>query len=80
LAEGLCKFYAKAAGKRPIQRQQLLVQYKEQANPLLSLHNHTSANMVFVNAILLRGIKTQTKNHIFIFENYGIDLSLLRSK
>jgi hypothetical protein len=27
--------------KTPIQRQQLLVQYKQQANPLLSVHNYT---------------------------------------
>jgi hypothetical protein len=39
LAGGLCKFYANA-GKRPIQRQSLLVQYKQQANPLLSMHIH----------------------------------------
>jgi hypothetical protein len=42
LAEGLCnKFYANTGGKRPIQRQPLLVQYKQQANPHLSLHNYT---------------------------------------
>jgi hypothetical protein len=39
----LCKFYADAGGKQPIQRQPLLVQYKQQANPLLSMnsYNHT---------------------------------------
>jgi hypothetical protein len=36
LAGGLCKFYANAGGKQPIQRQLLLVQYKQQANPLYS--------------------------------------------
>jgi hypothetical protein len=41
LARGLCKFYANAGGKRPIQRQPLLVQYKQQANPLLSMNNYT---------------------------------------
>jgi hypothetical protein len=41
LAGGLCKFYAKAGGKQPIQRYLLLVQYKQQANPLLSMHNYT---------------------------------------
>jgi hypothetical protein len=41
LAGGLYKFYANAGGKRPIQRQPLLVQYKKQANPLLSMHNYT---------------------------------------
>jgi hypothetical protein len=34
-------FYANAGGKRPIQRQPLLVQYKQQANPLLSMNNYT---------------------------------------
>jgi hypothetical protein len=33
LAGGLCKFYANARGQ--IQRQLLLVQYKQQANPFL---------------------------------------------
>jgi hypothetical protein len=37
----LCKFYANAAGKRPIQRQPLLVQYKHQADPLLAMKNYT---------------------------------------
>jgi hypothetical protein len=41
LAGGLCKFYANAGGKRPIERQPLLVQYKQQANPLLSMNNYT---------------------------------------
>jgi hypothetical protein len=31
----------RAGGKRPIQRQPLLVQYKQQANPLLSINNYT---------------------------------------
>jgi hypothetical protein len=34
LAGGLCKLYANAEGKHPIQRQLLLVQYKQQADPL----------------------------------------------
>jgi hypothetical protein len=37
LAGGLHKFYANS---QPIQRQLLLVQYKQQANPLLSIHNY----------------------------------------
>jgi hypothetical protein len=41
LAGGLCKFYANAGGKRSIQRQPLLVQYQQQANPLLSMNNYT---------------------------------------
>ncbi len=41
LAGGLCKFYANAGGTRPTQRKLLLVQYKQQANPLLSLRNYT---------------------------------------
>ncbi len=41
LAGGLCKFYANAGGTQPIQRQLLLVQYKQQANPLQSTQNYT---------------------------------------
>jgi hypothetical protein len=41
LAGGLCKFYAIAGLKLLIQRQPLLEQYKQQANPLLSKHNYT---------------------------------------
>jgi hypothetical protein len=40
LAGGWGKFYGNAGGKRPIQRQPLLVQYKQQANPLLSMHKN----------------------------------------
>ncbi len=38
---GLCKFYANAGGKRPVQRQPLLVECKQQSNPLLSMNNYT---------------------------------------
>jgi hypothetical protein len=41
LAGGLCKFYANAGGKQQIQRQLLLVQYKQQANSSLSVNNYT---------------------------------------
>jgi hypothetical protein len=41
LAKKLCKFYADAGGKQPIQRQPLLVQYKQQANPLLSMNRYS---------------------------------------
>jgi hypothetical protein len=41
LAGVLCKFYANAGGKQQIQRQLLLVQCKQQANPLLSMNNYT---------------------------------------
>jgi hypothetical protein len=41
LAGGLCWFYANAGGKPTIQRQPLLVQYKQQANTLLSMNNFT---------------------------------------
>jgi hypothetical protein len=41
MAGGLCKFYANAGGNQPMQRQLLLVQYKQQANPNLSVHNYT---------------------------------------
>ncbi len=37
VAGGLSKFYAIAREKRPTQRQLLLAQYKQQANPLLSI-------------------------------------------
>jgi hypothetical protein len=40
----ILQIYAKAGtpeGKGPIQRQPLLVQYKQQANPLLSMHSYT---------------------------------------
>jgi hypothetical protein len=40
LAGGLCKIYANAGRKQPIQRQPLLVQNKHQANPLLSMNNY----------------------------------------
>jgi hypothetical protein len=35
------KLYANAGGNRPIQRQLLAVQYKQQANQLLSMNNYT---------------------------------------
>jgi hypothetical protein len=41
LAGELCKFYANAGGKGPIQRQPLLVQYNHKANPLLSMNIYT---------------------------------------
>jgi hypothetical protein len=41
LAGGLCKFYANAGRKQQIHRQPLSVQYKQQANPLLSMHKYT---------------------------------------
>ncbi len=41
LAGGLYKFYANGEGKRLIQRQPLLVQYKQQGNTLLSMNNYT---------------------------------------
>jgi hypothetical protein len=34
-------FFANARGKRPTQRKPFLVQYKQQANPLLSMNNYT---------------------------------------
>jgi hypothetical protein len=39
----IVQIYAHAGGKRPIQRQPILVQYKQhqQANPLLSMDNYT---------------------------------------
>ncbi len=42
-AGGLCKVYANAAeeNKQQIQRQLLLVQYKQEANPLLLMNKYT---------------------------------------
>jgi hypothetical protein len=45
LAGGLCKLYAIAGGKRLIQLQPLLEQYKHQANPLLSMNIYTPLEM-----------------------------------
>jgi hypothetical protein len=36
---GLCKFYANDGGKRPLQRQPLLVQYNQQANQSTFMDN-----------------------------------------
>jgi hypothetical protein len=41
LAGGLRKFYANAGRKLPGKCQPLLVQYKQQTNSLLSMHNYT---------------------------------------
>jgi hypothetical protein len=41
LAEGLCKFYAKAEGNN-YHSANYKIQYKQQANPLLSIHNYTT--------------------------------------
>ncbi len=41
MAGGLCKFYANSVGQQQIQHQLLLVQYKQQANPLLSMNKFT---------------------------------------
>jgi hypothetical protein len=53
----LFKFYANAGGKRPIQRQPLLVKFNQQANPLLSKNNYTPleitvAGMTFLSQAL----------------------------
>jgi hypothetical protein len=47
LARDLCKFYANAGEKQPMQRQLLSVHYKQQVNSLLSMHNY--------NPILISG-------------------------
>jgi hypothetical protein len=41
MAGGMCKFYANAVGQQQIQHQLLLVQYKQQANPILSMKKYT---------------------------------------
>jgi hypothetical protein len=46
LAGGLCKFYANAGGKRPIQRQPFLVQYTHQTNLFLIMNNYTLRHLV----------------------------------
>jgi hypothetical protein len=68
LAGGLCKFYANAEGKRPIQRQPLIVQYKHQANPLLSmLHVLISGNEKNMQLTLLnqRKLELTARNTLF---------------
>jgi hypothetical protein len=50
LAGGLCKFYANAGGKRPIERQPLLVQYKHQAKPLLSMNIYSLLVMTKISS------------------------------
>jgi hypothetical protein len=42
LTGGLCKFYTNAGRKQQIERRLLLVQYKQQANPLLSMNTYTT--------------------------------------
>jgi hypothetical protein len=68
LAGGLFKFYANAGGKQPIQRQLLLVQYRQQANPLLSMNNYTplviSGNDTNKQLTLLAA-----RNTLFAFQN-----------
>jgi hypothetical protein len=60
LAGGFCKFYANA---RPIQRQPLLVHYKQPANPPLSKNNYTSlvdTGNIFITGVIDTGDKLVT--------------------
>jgi hypothetical protein len=61
LAGGLCKLYANAGEKQPIQRQPLLVQYKQQANPLLSMHNYTPLVISGIDKIKQLSLSSQYK-------------------
>ncbi len=77
LAGGLWKFYATAGGNRPTQRQQLLVQYKQQANPFLSMLNYTplviSRNDKNKQLTLLRQCKLAltARNTLFCYKIIG---------
>jgi hypothetical protein len=71
LAGGLCTCFTNEGGKRPIQRQLLLVQYKQQANALLLLKNDTplviSGNDKNMQLTILsqRKLALTTKNNLF---------------
>jgi hypothetical protein len=76
LSGGLCKFFANAGGKQPTQRQLLLVQYKQQANPLLLTHNHTP-HVVSMNdknkqltVIKQRKLALTARNTLFAIQNH----------
>ncbi len=77
LAGWLCKFYARARGKLPIQRQPLLVQYKQQVNQLFSMHNYTplviSGNDKNKQKTLqsLRKLALTARNTLFEFKIIG---------
>ncbi len=45
----IVKFYANPGGNPPIQRQPLLVQYKQQANQFLSMHNYYTPLLISGN-------------------------------
>jgi hypothetical protein len=70
------QIYANTGGKRPIQRQPLLMQYKQQTNPLLPMYNYTplviSRNDKNKQLTLLsqRKISLTTKNIIFALLNH----------
>jgi hypothetical protein len=61
LAGGLCKCFANAGGKLPIQRQLLFVQYKHQANPLLSNNNYTPLVIGWNNKKMQLTLLSQSK-------------------
>jgi hypothetical protein len=61
LAGGLCKFNANTGGKHPIQHQPLLVQYKHQANPLLSMHNYTPLVIIWSDKNMKLTLLSQCK-------------------
>jgi hypothetical protein len=67
----LLLIYANARGKQPIQYQPFLVQYKQQVNPLLSMHNRTplviSRNYKYKQLTLLsqRKVAFTARNTLF---------------
>jgi hypothetical protein len=75
VAGGLCKFYANAGRKRPIQRQPLLVQYQHQDDRILSMNNYTlviSENDKNKQLTLLsqRKVALTAKNTLYALENH----------
>ncbi len=76
LTGGLCKFYANAERKQPIQRQLLLVQYRQQANPLVSIHNYTPL-VISRNdkkAANIHNCVQQSEQHRYLLELYAAGL------
>jgi hypothetical protein len=73
LARGLCKYFANAGGKQLIQCQLLVAQYKQQANPLLSMLNYTllviSRNDKNKQLTIIKPTQTSFNHEKFTFGN-----------
>jgi hypothetical protein len=74
--ENCANFTPTDGGKRPIQRQPLLVQYKQQASPRLSMHNYTllviSGNAKkHLTLLCQRKLALTASNSLFALCNYG---------